>query len=256
MVTSKFVKSGNGLPSLVCENPPIPFNSKASKTENVDGANVDNTDFIKLEFFMDPSNSASKYARHIVTFKDVCAEEWVKWLMAYREIESQMPLKKPADKSKMLKTLLTCQALLYLEHHLRNRLDAEDAELPDNDLLELVIRGIGLEYIPRCTIRVQKYYMRRGLFMWPSISVQQFVKKLNDFNIYLLYFPEEIPKPLDQDEIIEILDKAKGPEWHAAMVAANIDIFAMSYEELVSYFKRLENLEKTHAPMVHLPRYT
>jgi hypothetical protein len=51
-------------------------------------------------------------------------------------------------------------------------------------------------------------------------------------------------KPLDQDEIIEILDQAKAPEWHAAMVAANIDIFAMSYEESVSYFKRLENLNK------------
>ena len=28
------------------------------------------------------------------------------------------------------------------------------------------------------------------------------------------------------------------------MVAANIDIFSMSYEESVAYFKRLENLEK------------
>jgi hypothetical protein len=34
------------------------------------------------------------------------------------------------------------------------------------------------------------------------------------------------------------------PEWHEAMVNANIDSFEMSYEESVSYFKRLENLEK------------
>jgi hypothetical protein len=34
------------------------------------------------------------------------------------------------------------------------------------------------------------------------------------------------------------------PEWHEAMVNANIDIFEMSYEESVSYFKHLENLEK------------
>jgi hypothetical protein len=34
------------------------------------------------------------------------------------------------------------------------------------------------------------------------------------------------------------------PEWHEAMVNANIDIFEISYEESVSYFKRLENLEK------------
>jgi hypothetical protein len=117
MAISKFVKSGNGLPSLVCENPPITFNSKARKTE-----------FIKLEFFMDPSNPASQYARHFVIFKDGCTEEWIKWLMAYCDIESLMPLKEPADKSKMLKTLLKGQALSYLENHLRKRLDAEDAE--------------------------------------------------------------------------------------------------------------------------------
>ena len=72
-------------------------------------------------------------------------------------------------------------------------LDDEDAELPDIDLLELVIRDIGLEYIPRRTIRVQKYYMRRGLFMGPSTSVQQFVERLNDLNHYVLYFPEDSP---------------------------------------------------------------
>jgi hypothetical protein len=85
-----------------------------------------------------------------------------------------------------------------------------------------------------------------GLHMGLNTSVQQFVERLNDLNCYLLYFPEENPKQLDQDEIIEILDQAKAwvPEWHEAMVNANIDIFEMSYEESVSYFKRLENLEK------------
>jgi hypothetical protein len=61
-----------------------------------------------------------------------------------------------------------------------------------------------------------------------------------------LYFPEENHKQLDQDEIIEILDqaKARNPEWHEAIVIANIDIFEISYEGSVLYFKCLENLEK------------
>jgi hypothetical protein len=65
-----------------------------------------------------------------------------------------------------------------------------------------------------------------------NTSVQQFVERLNDLNRYLLYFPEENPKQLDQDEIIEILGqgKARNPEWHEAMVNANIDIFEMPYE--------------------------
>jgi hypothetical protein len=78
-------------------------------------------------------------------------------------------------------------------------------------------------------------------------SVQQFVQRLNDLNLYLLYFPEENSKQLDQNEIIEILDQGKAPTWHEAMVNANIDIFEMIYEESVSYFKPLEKLEKiTH----------
>jgi hypothetical protein len=84
-----------------------------------------------------------------------------------------------------------------------------------------------------------------------NTSVQQFVERqiLNDLNRYLLHFPEENPKQLDQDEVIEILDQAKAmdPEWHEAMVNANIEIFEMSYEESddesVYYFKHFENLE-------------
>jgi hypothetical protein len=35
-----------------------------------------------------------------------------------------------------------------------------------------------------------------------NTSVLKFVERLNDLNHYLLYFPEENPKQLDQDEII------------------------------------------------------
>jgi hypothetical protein len=236
-----------GLPTAVRENPPIPFISKARKLENPEEA-TDKTQFIKLDFFMDPKIPASKYTKHFVIFKDGCAEDWIKWLMGYREIESLMDLTEPADKSKMVRTLLKGQALSHFEHHLRKRLEAEDTDLPDNDLLELVLRDVGLEYIPKSVIRVQKYYMRRGLFLGQNVSVQTFVERLNELNQYLLYFPEENPKQLDRDEIIEILDQAKAPEWHAAMVSANIDIFLMTYEDSVVYFKRLENLEKIRKP--------
>jgi hypothetical protein len=74
----------------------------------------------------------------------------------------------------------------------------------------------------------------RCLFMGPTTTVQQFVERLNDLNRYLLYFAEEHPSQLKQDEIIEILDQAKAPEWHEAMVSANIDIFEMNYEEAIA----------------------
>jgi hypothetical protein len=170
--------------------------------------------------------------------------------MAFCEIENLMHMKKPADKICMFWNLWKVQALFYFEHHLMRRLEAEDSDVPDNELIELVLSNVGLKYICKLAIGVQNYYMRhpRGLYMGLNTSVQKFVEnqRLNDHKRYLLYFPEENPKQLDQDEIIEILDQAKAwdPEWHEAMINANIDIFEMSYEESVSYFKRLENLEK------------
>jgi hypothetical protein len=96
--------------------------------------------------------------------------------MAFREIEKLMPMKEPADKTRMFRTLLNGQALSYFEHHFMRRLEAEYSEL--------FRRNVGLEYIPKRAIRVQKYYMRqpRGLYMGLNTSLQQFVERLNDLN--------------------------------------------------------------------------
>jgi hypothetical protein len=87
-------------------------------------------------------------------------EDWIKWVMAFCEIENLMPMKEPADKTRIFRTLLKGQALSYFEHHLMKRLEAEGSDVLDNELIELVLRDVGLEYIPKRTIRVQKYYIR------------------------------------------------------------------------------------------------
>jgi hypothetical protein len=68
-------------------------------------------------------------------------------------------------------------------------------------------------------------------------------QKFNDLNCYHLYFPEEYPKQLDQVEMIKKY-QAKAPEWHEAIIDANIDMLEMRYEKSVSYLKRLEKMEK------------
>jgi hypothetical protein len=165
------------------------------KMDKVDGTDADKSEWIKLEFLMDPDNpaSGSNYSRQFAIFKDGCPEDWIKGVMAFREIENLMPMKKPADKTRMFRTLLKVQALSYFEHHLMRRLEAEDSEVPDNELIELVLRYVGLDYIPKRAIHVQKYYMRqpRGLYMGLNTSIQQFVESLNYLNQYLSYFPEK-----------------------------------------------------------------
>jgi hypothetical protein len=88
----------------------------------------------------------------------------------------------------MFQTLLKSQTLSYFEHNLMRRLEADISDVPDNELIELVLRDVGLEYIPKLAICVEKCYMRHhwGLYIGLNTSVQQFVERLNDLNCYLL----------------------------------------------------------------------
>jgi hypothetical protein len=90
-----------------------------------------------------------------------------------------MPMKEPDDKTRMLQNLLNGQNLSYFEHHLMKRLETKDSEIPNNELIELALRDVGLEDIPNHSICVQKYYMRqpRGLYMGLNTSLQQFVER-------------------------------------------------------------------------------
>jgi hypothetical protein len=67
MAMSNFSKSTAAFPPSVRENspPPIPFVSKVKKVDKVDGPDAEKTEWIKLEFLMDPDNPAldSKYYR-------------------------------------------------------------------------------------------------------------------------------------------------------------------------------------------------
>jgi hypothetical protein len=165
--------------------------------DKIDRPEAEKSEWIKLEFLMDPDNpaSGSMYSQQFAIFKDGCPENWIKWVIAFWEIENLIPVKEPADKTRMFCTLLKGQALSYFEHHLMRILEAEGSDVLDNKHIELVLRDVGLEYIPKRAICVQKYYMRqpRGLYMGLNTSVQQFVERLNDLNRYLLYFPEETP---------------------------------------------------------------
>jgi hypothetical protein len=63
--------------------------------DKVDETDTDKSEWIKLEFLMDPDNpaSGSKYSRQFAIFKDGCPEDWIKWVMAFRKIENLMLMK-------------------------------------------------------------------------------------------------------------------------------------------------------------------
>jgi hypothetical protein len=151
---SNVSKSFAALPLSVHNNPPIPFASKVKNMDKVDGPDADKSEWIKLEFLMDAENpsSTSKYSQQVDIFKDGFPKDWIKWLMTFREIENLILMKEPADKTKMFRIFLKSQALSYFEHYLMRRLEAEESDVPDNELIELVLRDVGLEYIPKRAI--------------------------------------------------------------------------------------------------------
>jgi hypothetical protein len=67
--------------------------------------------------------------------------------MAFCDVENLMSMKEPADKTRMFRTLLQGQTLFYFEHHLLRRVEVENSELPDNDLIDQVLRDTSLDYI-------------------------------------------------------------------------------------------------------------
>jgi hypothetical protein len=73
MTMSKFSKSSAALPPSVHKNPPSnPFISKVKKMYKFDWPDADKTEWVKLEFLMNPDNptSGSKYSRQFAIFKD------------------------------------------------------------------------------------------------------------------------------------------------------------------------------------------
>jgi hypothetical protein len=79
MPMSKFSESSAAVPPYLCENPqPISFVSKVKKLDKVYEPDMEKSDWINLEFFMDPDNPSSKYSRQFSIFKDGYPEEWIK----------------------------------------------------------------------------------------------------------------------------------------------------------------------------------
>jgi hypothetical protein len=67
---------------------------------------------------------------------------------------------------------------------LKKKVEEGDSEFPENYLIELALIDVGLEYIPKRSICMKKYYMRqpRGSYMGLNTSVKQFVERLNDLS--------------------------------------------------------------------------
>jgi hypothetical protein len=100
---------------------------------------------------MDSDNIAwgSNYSWPFVIFKDILPKELIKCLLVYILLWDWEPdaLEGTCWHDKDVSDFLKGQALSYFEYHLRRTFETEDSELPDNDLIEIVLRDIALRNI-------------------------------------------------------------------------------------------------------------
>jgi len=76
------------------------------KRLEADGSDTEKVESLRFEFLVDPSNPNTRFTKEFFIFKDQTTEEYIKWLMGYRDLELLMPLKEPLERTKMLCTLL------------------------------------------------------------------------------------------------------------------------------------------------------
>ena len=107
---SKFAKH---MPLTMRENPTISSVTKLKKLE-AEGADSDKVESIRFEFLVDPSNPEIWFSKEFFIFKDGSPEEYVRWLIGYRDLELLMPLKEPSDRTKTLHTMLKGRSLSFI----------------------------------------------------------------------------------------------------------------------------------------------
>jgi len=104
------------------------------KRLETDSSDAEKVESVRFEFLVDPSNPNTRFTKDFFIFKDGTPEEYIKWLMGYRDLELLMALKEPLERTKMLCSLLTGQALSLFEYHLSKRCGTEEEGVSDQEV--------------------------------------------------------------------------------------------------------------------------
>ena len=235
-------------------NPPaIPFKRKKSKRDDDDDDSKDRVKTVKIR--LDPEDEDSDQLEvKIKVFEDGDSEDWVKWRIAMDEAIRDIPLDDGDKKIKLAKSLLKGVARERFTMQLTNLEMAANADDEDSDderdlndrnvIYQLAIEELGRFYFPTDHAwRRQRNYMRYHLFMVEG-TLMEFKSRVLELSGYLPYFPppegREEAKGLDEDEIVEIIDRGKRIEWQRDVLTANIDPYGMTLDEYCKYLEKLE----------------
>ena len=234
---------------LLVYAPPILFHSGAkSKDSNSTEANKEK--YVKFDVDVDEQGN-DKVEWSIRIFEDDGdAEAYVKWRIRFDELCEALKLDTSEKKYTVLQTILRGEARARFNAGYSSITVPEGAPKKEKKELEEAKLQAGYNNISKNLFvpaesawRRQRFYMRYNLH-FGKMSVNEFVRRLQEMNRYLKYFPAPKGKKhtsmLDESELLEILDRAKPHEYQLDILASNYDPYSKSYQEFVEYLERLE----------------
>ena len=225
-------------------NPPaIPFRREKKKSDELDDRETK-----KLRIKTDPTDEDSDEIEvRAVVFDEGDAKGWIQWRIQFDDLVRDMNLSTGRQKILLAKALLKGNArekFLDLLADLEMRESDGDQELEDEDNLNEAIEQLGLDYFPSAnSYRHQRNFLRYHLFMM-EMPLADFRAELRRQNNFLRYFP--IPadrdrcKMIPDDELVDIVDRAKRVEWQRDLLTANIDPYTLTLDEYYRYLEKLE----------------
>ena len=231
---------------LMIYPPAIPFDKPSKRDLTVQ---EDKDKFKTFEVKLDNNNPDSPTVKYnCLVWEQGSPEDYVKWLMAYTELEEAYPLDTPSKKIDVIRSLLKGEELLAFNTKLDtlttgargNRINPTDAHVKQalNDVTLRAFRNDPHAY------RRQVTYMRYHL-KWTAGNFTTFQYRLKELNNYLKYFPlranNNTPhSPLSEDVLLEIIENSKPLEYQLALLRNNYDPYDHTLNAYSQYLERLD----------------
>ena len=241
--------------------PPIPFDPPSKKKsrsdrnrQKSDDDDTDSTQYISFDIRIDPKDKNSeKVTRKLKVFEDGTPEEYCKWRIDYDDFITYPAFSKADAKLSLLTSILKGKSRdSFNVYHAKCKADNEEEKAEDkisaDKLIEYALNDLAHDIFKVSNAaRRQKHYMRNCLVLGGE-TVRAWGKRLIELNKYFPYFPvDETEDGLDKshqglpdDELNDILDRAKPINWHITMLESNLEVQDMSWDDILDYYEKLE----------------
>ena len=214
----------------------------------------DKASFITFELKVRTGTGAGtpSYKKHMRTFEEGTAQEWMDVLTGLREIWKQNSVNGPTDRAATVAAILKGDSLTAFDSAMEDARVNPDLEADEDPVpvpmtlehVELSLRAVTDVVFPFRAMELQKQWMSRYMKKPYDLSSKKYGTALSRINNYLPYFPKGTPtSKYTEPELVELMEFSLPTSWRKSMdlngfVPANNDKAA-----LVNYCERIERNE-------------